>query len=1576
MASSTPDSSDPRTDNPSPSAHVPETVRRGRWRWWLGVPLGLIAGVLLVILGLTAWVLGTESGTRQALDRLPALLDKVPGAPKVAITGVSGALTDANFSASEIRVSTAGADVLLEKLAWRGAQWNWRPAQGAWLGLNLPALQVDRVVVKTRPVPPTPAQPAPTSLRLPVQLKLDSVRVREIAVDDLPPVRGLDFSLQTGDVHRITLNQVEWERVRAAAQLSVGADAPLPVSLSFKAGPAQDSGAADAVRYTGALADFDWSAQASLNGPLTDLAAQAGLQAQPRTASQALDQAPSLKVQGQIQPWALWPVSALDARLAALDLSLFSAQAPRTRLGGSVTVGSTGLKAPIALKADLDNSQPGAWPDQRLPVRSVQLDGQVVLPQKGEAASALQVTVNSLVARLGLASSEAGRISASGRWADAQAQATVQLEGVQPRVWSPAAPAGAISGDLKAQADLDAAQFATDPLLALSQAALDSDLRLTAPGQAPARLQTQARWQGRTLNATLGLDQLQPRALAAQAPAGSLSGTVKLQALVPGGADLAWPQRWSTALAQVDLKGTLGVGAARDLALKLQAQARNAPKVGEAQTVALQNLQLAWGPKARLSAQGQLGWLPGTATRPHGLALGLKAQSRDLDPLLLLATLQGQAAPAQASAVNADIDLSGQGSLPALWPSDEAARRKALDAALSAWQGQVQARLLPGQWQGLPFSGDIQARRTAGRWQQMQGQVNAAGNSAQWVVDTAARPVRVALVDGLNLPAPLRDLLGLPLRAQIQAPDLSRANALLPPGSALRLGGQVQGDLRWNPAQQRLQGDLKAQKVRATPWSLASADAVVDLSLNPREPFTARARVQALTQQQGDKAVDILRSAALDTTGTLADHRLNLSVRSDTPLPPQLLDLIARPVSTQAAVKPVQTGSTASSRQVVRSVAAAALPVPASSGTGLDVQLSGRWAAGTASSWTWDSQIQQLRVLALPQDDVKPGQKPGQTLVAAQVDPVRVQLAGQGTAPRKATLTPTTLRAIGVALDLKAASWEAAPAGGTPRWAVDAALTPIAIQPWVQRLSPGVQWTGDLRMGAKILASQGPRGIQVDASLRRDSGDIGAPEIGLTSLGLSDWQIALQASNGVWTLKHTQRATRVGAIDADLVVRTPPQAFPQPDSPMSGNLVLDISDLRSFSGALPPGWTLGGRLDTRARVSGTVGAPLLQGELSGRTLSVRNVLQGVNLTDGELDLAMNNTTATLRSLRLRGGQGELTATGTAQLGASPTLSLNAMAREFQVLGRVDRRVSVSGRSTVNISAERIAVQGDFRADEGLIDISGLGGASALDDDVRVVRVNDPPPTDDSTAARPAARKLDLQVGVDLGQKLRLRGRGINTLLQGQLRITNPNGRLAVNGEVRTEGGTYKAYGQDLLIDRGVISFVGPPAAPRLDILALRRNMDQPVGVRITGSSSNPRVALYSVPDRSDVDKLSLLMLGREPDNLGQDETALLQKAALAILSGEGGSPTDSLLKQIGLTDFGIGQTDSNGVRSTVVTLGKQIGQNLYIGYERGLNASEGSWQLLYRLGKNFRLRARAGSENSVDISRGWSWNPE
>jgi translocation and assembly module TamB len=362
------------------------------------------------------------------------------------------------------------------------------------------------------------------------------------------------------------------------------------------------------------------------------------------------------------------------------------------------------------------------------------------------------------------------------------------------------------------------------------------------------------------------------------------------------------------------------------------------------------------------------------------------------------------------------------------------------------------------------------------------------------------------------------------------------------------------------------------------------------------------------------------------------------------------------------------------------------------------------------------------------------------------------------------------------------------------------------------------------------------------------------------------------------------------------------------------------------------------------------------------------------MSDGTVDIQLQGATARIERFTARGGTGSLQLQGQAQLDGTPQAQLKLSLDHFQLLGRVDRKLVGSGQATLNLTPDLTTVTGELMIDEGLVDFS-QGDAPRLAEDVQVLRAQ--PSRSASAPSRrvakvPTRQPPVIQVTVNLGEKLHLRGRGLETRLHGNLQLTTTEGALQVNGKVNAEEGTYRAYAQKLNIDRGVVSFNGDASNPRLDIEATRPNTDIRVGVTITGSAKAPRVRLFSEPDMLDADKLSWLLLGRGSDGLASTDISLLQSAALALLSGEEEGVSDQLMKAIGIDDLSIRQSDG-AVKETVVSLGKQLSRRWYVGYERGLNATEGSWQLIYRMAQRFTLRAQTGHENSVDLIWTWRW---
>ena len=245
----------------------------------------------------------------------------------------------------------------------------------------------------------------------------------------------------------------------------------------------------------------------------------------------------------------------------------------------------------------------------------------------------------------------------------------------------------------------------------------------------------------------------------------------------------------------------------------------------------------------------------------------------------------------------------------------------------------------------------------------------------------------------------------------------------------------------------------------------------------------------------------------------------------------------------------------------------------------------------------------------------------------------------------------------------------------------------------------------------------------------------------------------------------------------------------------------------------------------------------------------------------------------------------------------------------------------------------------------------------LDDDVVILGEAEKPPA--------TAFPMNLNLVFDLNDAFRFSGSGLNVTLGGKLNISaRPGSKMQAVGSVNVIKGRYKAYGQDLVIKKGVVSFVGPLDKPTLNIRAERRNSPVGAGVEVLGSLDKPRVSLVANEAMSEKDKLSWLILNRSSSGSSADEAALAT-AASAWLAGR-------VNDKIGLVDdFGLtsrqtrnAQTGEMNPAQQILTFGKQLTQNLYLGYEVGLGTASQSVKLVYQFSRSFQAVIRGGTESS------------
>lgn len=1046
--------------------------------------------------------------------------------------------------------------------------------------------------------------------------------------------------------------------------------------------------------------------------------------------------------------------------------------------------------------------------------------------------------------------------------------------------------------------------------------------------QSAGHIQGQGQWTPRQWKVEAKLDALQPSLLDARAAPMLLSGPV-----TASGTGFDGPIDRAKVDVKADLSGQLSnQGPARHALLKLdatwtekrievrEAQARvDAARATFTGVAAHETANAPWQIKAQahLVDFDPAPWWPGNSDSP--LRKG----------------------PNRVNA-NADIDLS----MPMTTGT------QALVDRLFNLKGRATATVSNSLLAGVPLNGEAALRSMEGGTAAASLRLDAGGNHVTANGQLNASRNGVSDQWDVNIAAPTLNQLAPLWRLSTATADESA------------LAGSITGHARvtgrW--PQMATQGELNAKGLRVgrtevqsaqAHWQMdnktdSSADAVVDLQASVNQVSFSQALF---------KGTPPIESLQLSLQGTMRSHRLEL--RGDTKaLPPSWTDALQSRTGTAARV-PAAPASAASSAATSHTTALLIAQ------GGADEAPEARRTAGTGrSAWAgWKGTLQQLELRS-----ADPRMRP---MLRVRDVGIAAQWAG---GPTRITVQPGRASMLGAALRWSRIFWQAAYGNQPSQIEAHAELDPVPVAPILARAQPDFGWGGDLTMVGHLNIKSSPT-FSADVVLERQAGDLAVTdETGKTqALGLTDLRLGLDAHDGTWSFTQGLAGKTLGVAAGAVVAHTSPQAsWPTPDSPIQGVLEVQVANLGTWGPWVPAGWRLNGALRISAGIGGKFGAPEYTGEMRGSGITVRNFLQGVNVSDGDMAIALQGATARIDHFTAKAGSGTVALEGNATLGAAPKAMLKLTADKFQLLGRIDRRIVTTGQAQLQLDRQTLTLDGKFGIDEGLFDFT-RSDAPKLSDDVHVVRGKQPKAAEEAPTGNPASEHaVKLSIDVGLGNQLRVKGRGIDTGLRGDLRITSPNNHLAINGTVRAVDGTYAAYGQKLTIERGLITFIGTPENPRLDIEATRPNTDTRVGVLVTGTALNPRIRLFSEPEMSEIDKLSWLVLGRASEGLGRTDTALLQRAAIALLAGEGEGVGDQFTKAIGLDDVSLRQTEGE-VKETVISLGKQLSRRWYVGYERSLNATTGTWQLIYRIAQRFTLRAQTGADSSVDLIWTWRW---
>jgi translocation and assembly module TamB len=362
----------------------------------------------------------------------------------------------------------------------------------------------------------------------------------------------------------------------------------------------------------------------------------------------------------------------------------------------------------------------------------------------------------------------------------------------------------------------------------------------------------------------------------------------------------------------------------------------------------------------------------------------------------------------------------------------------------------------------------------------------------------------------------------------------------------------------------------------------------------------------------------------------------------------------------------------------------------------------------------------------------------------------------------------------------------------------------------------------------------------------------------------------------------------------------------------------DLKSLRLL--ALAYGHDIGGTLQSRTEVSGTIGTPAIK--------------SSANITNGSYEYGA--TGLSLKNLDLVAGYENevLTLTGTGAGTSGGTLTLNGRLAEKEsgvdvglnrilVYDRLGDHARISGDAKLTEGARDRVLSGALTINDARFNINNFSDTSIRTLNVRWT-------TDDPNSARETVlnKPIRLQLKLSAARGVFVHGRGLDSDWGVNLDVSGTPDSVLLNGRATLVRGTLELARRPFVFDSGLINFDGPLESARLAISATRDLDGFSVRTDVGGSPSRPTIELSSTPSLPEDEILSRMLFGRSSIDLTALEAAELASSIARLAGRETGiDPIGAIQSGLGVDRLRFG-VDNTG--NAELGVGQYLAPDVYL----------------------------------------------
>jgi translocation and assembly module TamB len=420
------------------------------------------------------------------------------------------------------------------------------------------------------------------------------------------------------------------------------------------------------------------------------------------------------------------------------------------------------------------------------------------------------------------------------------------------------------------------------------------------------------------------------------------------------------------------------------------------------------------------------------------------------------------------------------------------------------------------------------------------------------------------------------------------------------------------------------------------------------------------------------------------------------------------------------------------------------------------------------------------------------------------------------------------------------------------------------------------------------------------------------------------------------------------------------------DMPLSGELHAHTAELGLISLYFPDVDRAAGQLDANVIAAGTVGTPLLTGELKLTDGEINNYQVNLSLHQVAFDARLSNAGLDFDgSAHVGAGTGTGTVTTSGHLewkNLLPYGKFHLQGTNLRVADVPEAQIDASPNLDFNITGRRIEVTGQVTVPFAKIAPRDITNAVRTSPDEVIVGSE----VDDPTKRFEVVSTITLS----LGDRVNVDASGLTARIVGAITITSgydpvTHGR----GELSVADGKYSAYGRKLDIKYGRLIFTGGPVDnPGINLRAQKEFPDVTAGVDVRGTLLNPHLSFFSDPPLPQSQIQSLILAG------GSLESAQSRAPGTTVGAGVGtgnyaaGQAAAMLGQQygslVGIEDVSL---ESDITNETSLVLGRYLSPRLYVSYGISLTEQLNVIKLRYSLGDHWAVRIEAGQARGADL---------